>query len=277
MCSFLMRPKVDFAFKEIMMDEKARIGFLSAILHIPPEEIKTTEILNTYLRKVHERDKQGILDVRVRLNGDTEIDVEIQLAEFKAWAARSLFYLSKMYTDQIEAGEDYDKLKKCVSISILDFELFPQAQKYYSCFHVWEDETHTLFTDRIEFHVLELPKLPKGLKAGDSVLLWAKFISAEKQSDFDALIGKDVYLDSAYRRLQVISQDEAMQIEYDGRMKALRDYNQLVRENREEGRREGMNLMIRKMLLRGDSVESVAELTGLTIQQVKELANGGEV
>ena len=26
---FLMKPKIDFAFKEIMTDEKARVGFLS--------------------------------------------------------------------------------------------------------------------------------------------------------------------------------------------------------------------------------------------------------
>ena len=32
MADFLMKPKVDFAFKEIMTDELARIGFLSAIL-----------------------------------------------------------------------------------------------------------------------------------------------------------------------------------------------------------------------------------------------------
>ena len=29
-----------------------------------------------------------------------------------------------MYTDQTEQGQKYDVLKKCVSISILDFELF---------------------------------------------------------------------------------------------------------------------------------------------------------
>ncbi len=40
MADFLMKPKIDFAFKEIMMDEKARIGFLSAVLKIKPEEIK---------------------------------------------------------------------------------------------------------------------------------------------------------------------------------------------------------------------------------------------
>lgn len=31
MADFLMKPKIDFAFKEIMMDEKARVGFLSGM------------------------------------------------------------------------------------------------------------------------------------------------------------------------------------------------------------------------------------------------------
>ena len=34
MDNFLMKPKVDFAFKEIMTNEKARTGFLSAMLKI---------------------------------------------------------------------------------------------------------------------------------------------------------------------------------------------------------------------------------------------------
>ena len=36
----LMKPKIDYAFKEIMMNEKARIGFLSAILNLNPLDIK---------------------------------------------------------------------------------------------------------------------------------------------------------------------------------------------------------------------------------------------
>lgn len=124
MDNFLMKPKIDFAFKEIMMNEKARIGFLSAILNIEPEDIKETQILNSYLRKGHEEDKQGILDVRILMNNDTEIDTEIHLSELKVWADRSLFYISKMYTDQIRQGQKYDVFKKCVSISILDFILF---------------------------------------------------------------------------------------------------------------------------------------------------------
>ena len=136
MDNFLMKPKIDFAFKEIMMNEKARIGFLSAILNIKPEDIKETRILNTYLRKEHADDKQGILDVRIDMNDDTEINTEIQLSELKVWADRSLFYLSKMYTEQIQQGQKYNVFKKCVSISILDFKLFEDTKEYYSCFHI---------------------------------------------------------------------------------------------------------------------------------------------
>jgi len=48
---------------------------------IDPKNIKETNILNTFLRKKHEADKLGILDVRILLNSEMEIDVEIQLAE----------------------------------------------------------------------------------------------------------------------------------------------------------------------------------------------------
>ncbi len=118
-----MRPKVDFAFKEIMMNEKARIGFLSTMLSLNPEDIQETQILNTNLRKQHEEDKQGILDVRVLMNNMVEIDIEIQLSELEVWAERSLFYLSKMYIEQIEAGDSYDVLfcsrTKCLSVVFL--------------------------------------------------------------------------------------------------------------------------------------------------------------
>ena len=68
MTEFLMKPKIDFAFKEIMTDEKVRTGFVSAVLKLRPEEVRETRILNSSLRREHEDDKQGILDVRLLLN-----------------------------------------------------------------------------------------------------------------------------------------------------------------------------------------------------------------
>ena len=60
MSELLIKSRIDFAFKEIMMDEQARIGFLSAMLRLNPADIRETRVLNTSLRKFHKDEKQGI-------------------------------------------------------------------------------------------------------------------------------------------------------------------------------------------------------------------------
>ncbi len=276
MAYFLMKPKIDFAFKEIMMDEKARIGFLSAVLKIKPEEIKETQILNTNLRKEHEDDKQGILDVRLLMNNDAEIDIEIQLSELKVWADRSLFYLAKMFTDQIKPGESYRVFKKCVSISILNFTLFPREADFYSCFHIREDTRNFLYTDKMEFHVIELPKLPEKLQESSSDLeLWAKFIDAERKEVFDMLADKNPYIESAYQKLQIISQDKDKRLEYEAREKAIRDYNEGLLEAEERGiaiGQERINKLITILLQnkRYDDLERSANDTDFQQQLLRE-------
>ena len=283
-----MKPKIDFAFKEIMMDEKARIGFLAAVLHLDPEDVRETQILNPYLRKVHEDDKLGILDVRILMNDDTVIDVEIQLSELLVWPDRSLFYAAKMYADQIELGQKYDVLKKCVSISILDFNLFKEEPGFYSCFHIREDTRGFLYTDKMEFHVIELPKLPLELQEGCTGLeLWAKFINAERKEEFDMLAEKDPYIDSAYQQLQVISQDKQKRMEYEAREKAVRDYNQGmyeaeergVKRGREEGRKEGWQdghaeasiHIAKNMMGLGIPLEDISKYTGLPMEFISSI------
>lgn len=284
MDEFLMKPKIDFAFKEIMENNEARKGFLAAVLKVNPKDIKETQILNPYLRKMHEDDKLGILDVRVLLNNDTEIDTEIQLAEFAAWANRTLFYLSKMFADQIEKGQDYSLLKKCVSISILDFVLFKEEEtEFYSCFHIREDSRNFLYTDKMEFHVIELPKLPEELKEEDSLLLWAKFINAERKEEFDMLAEKSPYINSAYQHLQVISQDKEKRLEYEAREKAVRDHNQMMKEARErgmqegrregicEGRRESIIEVAKNLIKMGLGTAEISMGTGLSENEIEGL------
>ena len=225
---------------QIMTDEKARIGFLAAILKIKPEDIKETQLLNTDLKKVHEDDKQGILDVRILMNDDTEADIEIQLSELKVWADRALFYLSKIYADQISTGQNYNVFKKCVSISILNFNLFRGETEFYSCFHIREDTRNFVYTDKMEFHVLELRKLPRELKEDCSnIERWARFINAERKEEFDMLAQKDPYIASAYEQLQVISQDKEKRLEYEARQKAIWDYNQMMYEAEQRGIKQG--------------------------------------
>ena len=238
---FIMKPKVDFCFKELMEEAEVRKGFSAAVLHIPPEDIAETLLLPTNLRKKYEEDKLGILDVRVLLNNSTQIDIEIQVSPFLLWPERSLFYLAKMFTDQIEKGEGYEKLEKCVHVGILDFILFGEDKEYYSCFHIREDVRNCLYTDKLEVHILELPKLKKHDYPETELLNWAKFMNAERQEEFEEMAEKDQYIEKAYEALKNISADEEKRLEYEAREKALRDHDYLMKSNWEAGEKIGIN------------------------------------
>ena len=81
------------------------------------------------------------------------------------------FDLSCNSTIRINAGNSYGVFKRCVSISLLDFTLFSNTDEFFSCFHLREDNRHTIYTDKMEFHVLEVQKSPKVLKEDSSDLL----------------------------------------------------------------------------------------------------------
>ena len=249
---FIMKPKVDFCFKELMEEAEVRKGFSAAVLHIPPEDIAETLLLPTNLRKKYEEDKLGILDVRVLLNNSTQIDIEIQVSPFLLWPERSLFYLAKMFTDQIEKGEGYEKLEKCVHVGILDFILFGEDKEYYSCFHIREDVRNCLYTDKLEVHILELPKLKKHDYPETELLNWAKFMNAERQEEFEEMAEKDQYIEKAYEVLKNISADQEKRLEYEAREKALRDHDYLMKSNWEAGLEAGKKIGINKGIEQGE-------------------------
>ena len=56
--TFLMKPKVDFCFKELMEEAEIRRGFISALLGMEPEEIERTELRPTHLRREHPEDSR---------------------------------------------------------------------------------------------------------------------------------------------------------------------------------------------------------------------------
>ena len=53
------------------------------------------------------------------------------------------------------------------------------------------------------------------------------------------LAQKNQYIESAYERLQVISQDRQKRLKYEAREKAILDHNQMILEAEERGREQG--------------------------------------
>ncbi|MDE6708456.1 MAG: Rpn family recombination-promoting nuclease/putative transposase [Oscillospiraceae bacterium] len=271
--NFIMSPKIDFAFKEIMANPKALKGFLSAVLNIPPESIKNTTLKNTNLRKTHEHEKQGILDVRLVMNNDKEIDIEIQLSYMAAWADRSVFYIAKMMTEQAEINKKYSNFKKCIGINILDFNYINQTENFHTVWHIREDNENIKYTDILEWHVVELPKIPS-ITDGTDLYKWVQFIKAEKKEEFEMIAQGNEYLESALDTLNIISQDEQKRLEYTARQKTLYDYNTLMEENYDKG----LALGLAKGRTEGKA-EMEFELIkkwkakGMTDEQIKELLN----
>ena len=280
--NFIMSPKVDFAFKELMRDETVRKGFLSAVLGIKDTDIKKTVLLNTNLPKIHEDEKQGILDVRLTMNNNTEIDIEIQLAYMKAWADRSTFYVSKMLVEQVGINKKYSNIKKCIGINILDFKYMDDTQRFHTVYHLREDTEHIKYTDVMEIHIVELPKLPQNTD-GTDLYSWIKFIKSNDKEEFEMLAQQSKYLQTAYKKLEEISADEQKRFEYTARQKALYDYNTLMEENYErgvekgieQGKQQGMEQaqteMIIKLYKKGKSPEQIAYDFDFPIEQVNSV------
>ncbi|MCI8557584.1 MAG: hypothetical protein HFI19_07440 [Lachnospiraceae bacterium] len=147
--TFLMKPKVDFCFKELMEDAEIRRGFISALLGVKPDEIEGTELLPTHLRREHEEDK-------------------------------------------------------------------------------------------LEIHILELPKLKERNYPETEVLNWARFFNAEHKEEFEMAAEASPYIERAYERLTQLSGDEMKRLEYEAREKAIRDHNYLMKYNLELGMKKGM-------------------------------------
>ena len=236
---FLMSPTVDYCFKELLAYPEVRKGFVAAILAKNPEEIEETILMPTILSKDTENGKYGILDVRVCMKNGTQMDLEMQVAPFKFWDNRVIFYLSKMYTDQIKEGHKYEDLKPCIHVSILNFNLFPEDQECIREIAFCDLTTKQKYTELMEIYVLELKKIPPEQKKEPLIVKWMGFLSAEKKEDFEKMAEEDTYINEAYEVLQKLSADERKRLEYEARQKAILDYNSQMSSSREEGIRIG--------------------------------------
>lgn len=285
--NFIMSPKIDFAFKLLFGDPKnidLLKALLCAILNVEESEFNDLKIINNELPRQFAEDKKGILDVRAKTKDDKEIDIEIQVISTDYMAERTTFYWSKMYTGQIKSGDTYDKLKKCITINILDFECIP-LNKLHTSYHITEDETNYRLTEILEIHYLELPKLKKKNVEKDenaAITQWMEFIGTKSKEVMEMLATKNKEIKKAYNELQVISKDEKARMAYEARDMEIHDQKTRIKSAREKGIKEGMEKGMEKGVKKGKidvarnlldilDDETIALKTGLSIEEIKKL------
>ena len=227
---FIMEPYIDWCFKELMRNPNTRRGFIAELLELSPEQIGNTIILENELPKRSEEEKKGVLDVHVLLENGTQLDIEMQVVYMEYWDDRSLFYLCKMFSSQLCKGEEYDRLQKCVHVSVLNFTYYKKDDICYRKAQVYDKATGELYSDKLELQILELPKIPEEYHHPDGIIAWMKFFRGGKKEDLKEMAKGNTYLEEAYEDLMEMSQDEEKRRAYEARERALRDQLSLQRQ-----------------------------------------------
>ncbi len=74
--------------------------------------------------------KEFILDIEIVLNGDTLLNLEMQVVNQHNWTDRSLSYLCRRF-DPLKQGEDYINCRPAIHIGFLDFTPFRRKTALY--------------------------------------------------------------------------------------------------------------------------------------------------
>lgn len=283
--NFIMRPTVDVCFAGLMENPIVRKGFCAAVMRVSPDKIGDTELLPTHLRRDYADDKLGILDVLVLLKDGTRINMEMQVKYFEFWDERALFYLCKTYFEQLRYGDSYEKLHRCIHVSILDFIHFPKDKRCYRRIFLRDGRKGEIYTDKLELQVLELKKLPKRVRTGEEIVNWMNFFNGKNRKEFERMAEINEYLGEAYEALKRLSADDKKRLEYEARDKALKDYNTQMgsairrgerrgeKRGERRGEKRGIEIARRvfKMKMQGETDQKIAAECNMTVQKVREI------
>ena len=125
----------DYLFRRVFGNKnnsKILLSLINAILE-PHGFTRLTSIssVDPNLEADSPGQKRGVLDVQAVDSLGRYYDIEVQVSNEPDYIKRTLFYIARMYSRQIKAGEEYGTLKPCIGISILDFILFKEEEHFH--------------------------------------------------------------------------------------------------------------------------------------------------
>ncbi len=269
--------KNDIAFRKIFGNENKKeilISFLNAVLKLEDnKQITWVEILNPYQLARIAGSKSTILDVRAKDKAGNSFIVEMQVTDKKGLDKRITFYSAKGYASQLDASENYYKLKPVIFIGILNFE-YMQSPNYLSRHLILDAETQEHKLKDLEFSFIELPKFKKTEQELTTLVeKWVFFIkNAENLNVIPASVN-DEGLKSAYQEADrhTWTKEELEEYEY----ARMRETDEIAREIFVEEKAElRRNIEIAKIaILEGFDNAMISKLTGLTLEQIEQLRN----
>ena len=183
-------------------------GLISSLLHLPLEEIDSVVIENPIELGKEIDQKDFILDIRVKLNNDTTINLEMQVLNEYNWPDLSLSYLCRPF-DQLYSGKDYSLLRPVIHIGILDFTLFPQSPEFYATYKLLNIKNHEVYNDKFILSVLSLKQIELATEEDKvwQIDKWSRLFSAKTWRDIKMISENNEILTSAAESLYQYNSD----------------------------------------------------------------------
>lgn len=277
----LLSLKNDYVFKKLFSnDTEILIDLLNSVLNLSKEsgiisaEIKNPDILPDEVEK-----KYIILDIHALDESKREYDIEMQVRKYGDYPKRTLYYLCRMYGDQLQSGENYSTLCPVIGIHFLDYKQFPEHHDFHYHFYLKDTRYPELsITDDISLHIFELPGIEDNKINRDRLQEWLYFFNHAHEEGEEAMETNynNPMIKKTYQALKFLSTDERTRELAERREKALKDEAMFLDEAKREGKREGRKETALKLLkMNLLSIKQIADATGFDIIEIEKLKQGG--
>ena len=216
----------------------------------------------------------------LELNNDSKVDIELQIEMLDYWDRRSLFYLAKLFTEGLLSGQEFDKLKRCISISVIDFNL-DKRPEYHKMYRL-RDETGHEFSDLLEIHIIELNKPLSGAGRMDD---WIRLFNAKTEEELKMLemSTKNAGILEAVKEVREMSLLKSMKALHEAKLKEIRDRSARESYVRKEGVKQGIEQgigqgedfklikLVQRKLRKGKTPEVIAEELEEPLENVERI------
>ena len=209
----------DYMFRATFQrNKRALIGLVSAILGIRPEDIKSIEILNPIELGKSMEAKDFILDLKVLLNNDTTILIEMQVLNLGNWPERSLGYLSRAF-DGLNRGQNYLESKPVVQVSFLDFTLFKDSPEFFATYKFMNTKNHKIYSDKMVLHVVDLTQIENATEEDklQGIDYWARLFKATTWEEIKMLASNNSFLAEAAETIYQLSAEDRIRLQCEAR------------------------------------------------------------
>ena len=275
MAGVFINPKTDFAFKKIFGSQESKdilIGFLNAIIYEGQDTIQDLVIIDPYQAPRIQGNKTSYLDVKATLANGTRVIIEMQVLSVLGFEKRVLYNAAKAFSIQLEAGEDYTGLNPVIALTITDFELFKGRDRVVSRYRLKERDDLVDYSEEFELVFVELPKFTK--KVDELTNLLDKWLYFLKSANLLVAVPPNMGEVPAINHAFAIAQQSRLSAEeletFEKQQMFIHDNRNALLKAEQDGRQEE-RLVIARSFLDILDPESIAQRTGLSIEEVLRL------